>query len=267
MQVNFCLFKQFEINHTAHHQVDCLLMVLQYLIENEIVNNKNDLFKQLGIEWKNEWIKQLNAQIFSSSSMRTELKIKIFSALMNDLQFKQFSDSLIILQHKFIDLHPIYKFPFISANIANIQQNDIEFRIVPMMNTFHIFDGISQLDTYILRLMDQLNIPKAGRDGIMRLPHAQKQKMISQYQTKLSNQSQQPKESRKLWSSKQFNQMSFNFVQIAMFYKHSLALDSDNKLYGFGDNYSNQLSFEDTSTVKVPKLCIQASDIKNSSRD
>merc|ERR1712176_1248258 len=39
-----------------------------------------------------------------------------------------------------------------------------------------------------------------------------------------------------------------------MFYQHSLALDSENKLYGWGNNKFNQLSFDGTSDIKVPKL-------------
>eukprot|EP01084_Bolivina_argentea_P302073 521343_1 len=62
--------------------------------------------------------------------------------------------------------------------------------------------GSTELDQQIINLMEQLNIPKSGRDGVLKLPEAQKKQMLEGYKAKLSTATTKKSESGKDWSNK-----------------------------------------------------------------
>ena len=77
--------------------------------------------------------------------------------------------------------------------------------------------GNTQLDKDITALMEQLNIPKAGREAVLKLPEAQKQIMLAQYQRKLSSADKQPKASGKEWSQKMIDPQTVSWQLLKQF--------------------------------------------------
>eukprot|EP01084_Bolivina_argentea_P182601 315182_1 len=59
----------------------------------------------------------------------------------------------------------------------------------------------NELDKKIINLMDQLNIPKSGREGLLKMPETKKRTLLKEYQAKLSSKPKS-KKSAKEWSHK-----------------------------------------------------------------